>query len=52
MAGDKRVIHRMGARELKQEEIEKVGQGVFVPNLHSVIVTNKTGGGSDQHLDS
>ena len=52
MAGDKRVIHRMGARELKQEEIEKVGQGVFVPTLLSVIVTNTSSGGHDQHLDS
>ena len=50
MAGDKRVIHRMGARELTQEELAKVTGSAIT--LLSVIITNASGGGFDEHHDS
>jgi len=43
-----RVLNRMGARQLSQNEIDGVAGGI-VPTLLSVIFTNK---GQDESLDS
>ena len=45
---ENRVLNRMGARQLSQNELEGVGGG-FIPTLLSVIFTNN---GQDQSLDS
>lgn len=45
-----RVLQRMGARELTQDEVAKVNGALLT--LLSVIVTNAPGGGYDDHLDS
>jgi hypothetical protein len=45
-----RVLQRMGARELKQEEVTKVIGAAIT--LLSVIITNTSSGGFDEHHDS
>lgn len=50
MTGEKRVIHRMGARELTQEDLTKV-KGAAI-TLLSVIITNTSSGGFDEHHDT
>ena len=36
---ENRVLNRMGARELTQQEADKIGAGFIVPTLASVLFT-------------
>lgn len=49
---DSRVLTRRGARELTEEEVNRVtGRELTIPAFRSFILTHPPGGGLDSHFD-